>query len=166
MRPEEERDQAAVRLLVEQAFDRSNEAELVDLLRPLKGVWSFVAEEHGVVVGHIMFSPVSVTAATGTWQGVGLAPLSVLPRAQNRGIGRALATFGLEEMKSAGRPYVVVLGEPDYYMPLGFETARTRGVFPTWPGIDDKYVMIQILDAKATQGINGTLRYHSLFDSV
>lgn len=159
-------DIATVRRVVELAFDRPNEAELVDRLRELKGVFSYVAELENEVVGHIMFSPVCVNGVGGDWHGIGLAPLSVHPDVQGRGIGKALARYGLEQMEAENRAFVAVLGEPAYYQQFGFVTSREKGVWSSWTGIDAKYLMIKILDSDKTKGMGGRLLYHSYFEEV
>jgi hypothetical protein len=62
------------------AFGRSNEADLVDALRRHNALTiSLVAVKDGRLVGHIAFSPVTITSSTGTIEALGLAPMAVLP---------------------------------------------------------------------------------------
>jgi predicted N-acetyltransferase YhbS len=62
VRDEDERDRRAVRTLNVSAFEASAEADLVDALREqARPVVSLVAEDTDRVVGHIMFSPVSLS---------------------------------------------------------------------------------------------------------
>ena len=63
IRPEEQEDFAAVCRVHEAAFPSDAEARLVDLLRARgKAVVSLVAVWDGFIVGHILFSPVSIEA--------------------------------------------------------------------------------------------------------
>jgi putative acetyltransferase len=71
-----------------------------------------VAEERREVVGHIAFSPVIVLGAT---DGVGLAPVAVLPAFRRRGIAHQLIERGLVVCGQLGKGFVVVLGDPSYY---------------------------------------------------
>jgi len=59
---------------------------------------SLVAEVDGRVVGHIAFSPVTISDGTRNWYGLG--PVSVLPEYQRQGIGKALIQEGLARLKS------------------------------------------------------------------
>jgi putative acetyltransferase len=73
------------------------------------------------VVGHIAFSPVSISDGTDNWYGVG--PLSVLPELQRQGIGKALMRAGLSRMKALGARGCCLVGHPQYYRRFGFENA-------------------------------------------
>jgi putative acetyltransferase len=79
---------------------------------------SLVAVEGGRVVGHIAFSPVSVSDGAQGWYGAG--PLSVAPGRQRRGIGGALVREGLERLRALGAQGCVLVGEPAYYGRFGF----------------------------------------------
>jgi len=80
---------------------------------------SLVAEVDGRVVGHIAFSPVTISDGTGNWFGLG--PLSVLPAYQRRGIGKALIEEGLSRLKGLNAQGCCLVGHPDYYRKFGFE---------------------------------------------
>ena len=116
VRRERPEDVEAVRRVNERAFGRPDEARLVDSLRSAgKVVLSLVAVEDGQVVGHILFSPVTIESEGHTLPGVGLAPMSVLPEVQRHGIGSLLVKAGLSQCQNEGHAYVVVLGHPEYY---------------------------------------------------
>ena len=96
-------DYSAIRDVNKIAFGGTAEAQLIDLLRAAnKAVVSLVALNQGSVVGHILFSPVTVEQSTGNFRGVGLAPMTVLPKFQNQGIGSRLVRDGLEACNDAG----------------------------------------------------------------
>jgi putative acetyltransferase len=90
IRDEQPGDVVAVRQVNRQAFARDLEARIVDTLRDNSAAaLSLVAIDGGTVVGHIMFSPLSV----GSVAGVGLGPMAVAPRHQRRGVGAALSAW-------------------------------------------------------------------------
>ena len=90
IRDEEQKDRAAVHAVNVSAFEASAEADLVDVLREqAHPVVSLVAMEGGRIVGHIMFSPVSLSGHPGL-KIMGLAPMAVAPEYQRKGIGSAL----------------------------------------------------------------------------
>lgn len=132
IREEVPRDVGAVRELLQAAFPTPDEATLVDALR-LSGrlTVSLVAVEGDEVVGHIAFSPVTVASSSG---GLGLAPLAVLPDRQRRGIGSRLVEDGLAACRSLGVPFVVVLGDPNYYARFGFTPALRFGLGDEYGG--------------------------------
>ena len=90
IRNEEEKDYPAVRALNVSAFESPAEANLVDALRrQVRPVISLVAEDNKKIVGHIMFSPVSLSAHP-SLKIMGLAPMAVAPAHRNKGIGSSL----------------------------------------------------------------------------
>jgi len=82
-------------------------------------VVSLVAELDGCVIGHVAFSPVTVSGGTPNWYGLG--PVSVLPSYQRQGIGTALIREGLSRLKTLDAAGCCVVGHPDYYRKFGFE---------------------------------------------
>jgi putative acetyltransferase len=78
IRPETHADRPAVHGLNSAAVGRPDEARLVDALRErAKPLVSLVAEEDGAVVGHILFSPVTLEGCAELM--MGLAPMAVAP---------------------------------------------------------------------------------------
>lgn len=88
---------------------------------------SLVAVDDGVIVGHILYTKVTISGATAGLSAQILAPLAVLPEAQGQGIGCKLIHAGLNELKKSGVKLVFVLGHPDYYPRCGFTPAGILG---------------------------------------
>jgi putative acetyltransferase len=167
IRREELEDSPAIRAVNERAFGQPEEARIVDKLREsCDDMLSLVATRHGVVVGHILFSPVTVERDSGVVRGMGLAPMAVVPEHQREGIGSELVEAGLAMLRERGSPFVIVLGHPEYYPRFGFEPARLRGVRCQWHGIPDEAFMILILDESAMAGVSGVARYRDEFDEA
>ena len=99
----------------------SNHTEqfIIAALRAAKALTlSLVAEVDGRVIGHIAFSPVTISDGTRNWYGLG--PVSVLPAYQWRGIGKALIREGLLRLKDLNAKGCCLVGHPDYYRKFGF----------------------------------------------
>jgi len=79
---------------------------------------SLVAEIDGRVVGHIAFSPVTISDGSTGWHGLG--PVSVLPEYQKQGIGKSLIKKGLSMLKELGGQGCALVGDPNYYERFGF----------------------------------------------
>ncbi len=124
IRLERPTDAAAIHNLTEIAFKSAphasgTEARIVDALRANDALTlSLVAVANGEILGHVAFSPVTITGAASQWQGLG--PVSVAPERQGEGIGQALIREGLSRLRAAGCPGCVVLGDPGYYGRFGF----------------------------------------------
>jgi len=161
VRPERPEDRAAIRLVNKQAFNRSDEADLVDRLRE-EGVVlaSFVAEIENQIVGHILFTRMSVETADRSVAAVALAPLAVLPRLQSQGIGSELIRHGLDWLRAQGEQIVLVLGHPDYYPRFGFSTAKASLIES--PFNPSSFMALE-LKPNALEGIRGKVRYPDAF---
>lgn len=90
-------------------------------------VLSLVATENDAIIGHILFTKVSITGASENLQAQILAPLAILPEAQKKGVGVQLINEGLKELKKSGVKLVFVLGHPEYYPRCGFNPAGIHG---------------------------------------
>lgn len=101
------------------AVSNQTEHYIVEALRAAEALTiSLVAEVEGRVVGHIAFSPVTMSDGSPGWYGLG--PVSVLPKYQRQGIGSALIQAGLSRLKALGASGCCLVGHPGYYPRFGF----------------------------------------------
>ena len=127
IRPETAADADAIREVTVEAFktleiSEHTEQFVIQALRAAGALsLSLVAEVDGRVVGHIAFSPLTISDGTADWYGLG--PVSVLPDHQRQGIGKALMEQGLSQLKSMGAGGCCLVGHPDYYRKFGFSNA-------------------------------------------
>ena len=162
-RPE---DANAIRFVLEEAFGQSNEADLVDALRRRATLTlSLVALRENEVVGHILFSSVTIESAGSSFNAIGLGPMAVLPPYQRKGIGSQLVRMGLEQCRQAGHEIVVVLGHPDFYARFGFVPTRHRGIHCEFD-VPDGVFMVMELCQGALAGRGGLVKYQPEFKSV
>lgn len=163
-RKEQPGDDVAIRDLTTAAFGRDVEAGIVDHLREgCPDLVSFVAVDGERVVGHILFSPVTVDAGP---VGMGLAPLAVLPDYQRRGIGSALVEHGLAALRGRGCPFILLYGHPGYYPRFGFERASAHGLASHLGEVPDDAFMVLVLDPGAMKGVAGVTRLRAEFDAA
>ncbi len=170
VRPETAADHEAVAAVVTAAFGQPAEARLVELIRASEDhlpELSLVAEVDGEVVGHILFSPVSVEdrSSGSSTAALALAPMAVAPEHQGRGVGSALVAAGLERAATRPEAAVIVLGHPGYYPRFGFERARAYGIEPPWPDVPDDAFLVLPLPAY-TERCRGVVVYPPPFDAV
>ena len=104
-------------------YSSQTEHLIVEALRTADALSvSLVAEVDGRVVGHIAFSPVTVTDGSKGWYGLG--PVSVHPDLQRRGIGKALIQEGISRLKDLGARGCCLVGHPAYYRQFGFDNVE------------------------------------------
>lgn len=167
IRAEKENDQDAVYTVNVSAFETPSEANLVDALREqAQSVVSLVAEDDGELVGHIMFSPVSLSGCP-KLKVMGLAPMAVAPEQQRKrkGIGSALVRAGLEQCRNLGFAAVVVLGHPKYYPRFGFSPSSQFGIDSEYD-VPEEVFMAMELQPGVLSGKTGTVRYHAAFRNL
>ncbi len=98
IRDERAADAEAVRDVVACAFGRPDEARLVEQLRrDGDAVISLVATSGAAVIGHLLLSPMAAP-----FRALGLAPLSVAPEHQGRGVGATLIDNAIERGEGRG----------------------------------------------------------------
>jgi putative acetyltransferase len=116
---------------------------------------SLVAEVEGEVVGHIAFSPVTISDGTPDWYGLG--PVSVAPEYQRMGVGTALIWEGLIQLKELGAHGCCLVGHPEYYPKFGFNNIEGLAV----EGVPPEVFFALTFDGKIPQG---TVSFHKAFE--
>jgi len=115
---------------------------------------SLIAELDGHVVGHVAFSPVTISDGTQNWYGLG--PVSVLPEHQRKGIGKSLILEGISRLKGLNAKGCCLVGHPDYYRKLGFK--NLSGL--VHEGVPQEVFLAVSFDGKIPQG---TVNFHDGF---
>lgn len=156
-------DHEAIDTVLRASFPTPAEAELVVALRAAGDApVEIVAQVDGTVVGMALLSPVTVDGGDGRFRGLGLAPVAVLPEYQGRGIGKALTRFALRQAQEAAVTGVVVLGEPGFYGPLGFEAASKSGLDNTF-GVDAAFQLARLKPMPIAPGV---VRFAPAFEAL
>jgi putative acetyltransferase len=163
IRSETDADVSAIADVTSEAFSTlpiSNHTEqfIIAELRAAKALTvSLVAELDGRVVGHIAFSPVTMSDGSPGWYGLG--PLSVLPAYQRQGIGGALIQEGLSRLKGLGARGCCLVGHPDYYGRFGFRNPQGLG----HEGVPEDVFFALSFDGHLPQG---TVEFHEGFKAT
>ena len=165
VRREMPEDYAAVYRVNTLAFERENEAVLVERLRAVRPHLSLVAINDEQIIGHIFFSPVSVESVEVKIMALGLAPMAVLPEYQNQGVGSQLVKQGLQACRDEGHKVVFVLGHPRYYPRFGFSTAQSKGITCEYKVPDEAFMVVE-LEPEALKGYTGVVKYGPEFSDV
>jgi putative acetyltransferase len=165
IRPETEADKAAVFEVNKSAFPTEDEAKLVDALRTsVDPCVSLVAVDNHNVVGHIMFTPVTLDSVDNL-QLMALAPMAVSPSLQRGGIGTKLVNAGLQRCRELGVGAVAVLGHPEYYPRFGFRPSSQWGIKSEYDVPEDVFMLLE-LSADYLQPYDGIIRYSAVFADI
>ena len=166
IRKETPEDAMAIRYVNEQAFGNACEADLIEKLRLRRGfILSLVAIQEEQVVGHILFSPVTIESESSVITAAGLGPMAVLPEYQRQEIGSQLVRAGLEELRHTNYEIVVVLGHPDYYPRFGFSPASKYGINCEYDVPEEVFMILELREG-ALAGRSGTVKYQPEFSEA
>lgn len=165
IRQETEADYPSVYQVVKTAFageeqSDGNEQDLVSALRKSRSFiprLSLVAEVGGKIIGHILFTEVTIGGRTE----LALAPLSVLPEYQKRGVGMALMAQGHRIAGELGYDYAVVLGHARYYPRAGYRPASLYGIHGPFEAPDENFMAIKLNPSAGR--LDGTVVYDDAF---
>jgi len=162
IREERQGDAEGVRGVNLAAFETTTEADLVDALRRQAApLVSLVAEDDANLIGHILFSPVTLASDPGLIL-MGLAPMAVVPSRQRQGVGSTLVREGLQRCRQLNVAAVVVLGHPEYYPRFGFVPAVRLSLRSEYD-VPEEVFMVRELRDGVFRGLSGTIRYHPVF---
>ncbi len=136
IRKENPEDYIAVFDLIKKAFELERISDhkehlLVERLRNSKAFipeLSIVAETKGKIVGHILLTKLKIKNDQSEFDSLALAPVSVLPEYQNKGIGGRLITKAHNKAKALGYKSIVLLGHENYYPRFGYKRADNYGI--------------------------------------
>ncbi|MFA5260987.1 MAG: N-acetyltransferase [Candidatus Omnitrophota bacterium] len=163
VRGEQVQDISGIREVNQLAFGQEQEGRIVDVLRDsCRDILSLVAVYRDRIVGHVFFSPASISTKERMITGMGLAPMAVLPEFQRKGVGTTLVRTGIFSLRARTCPFIIVLGHPQYYPRFGFKKASIYHIQSEWD-VPDEAFMIMILDDIAMKGVQGTVRYRPEF---
>ena len=168
IRKETPNDHEQVRKILALAFGRENEGRLVERLRKSPRFvpeLSLVAEIGDEIIGHILFFPIAVKSDGPQHSSLALAPVSVVPEYQGKGIGSQLITEGLKRAKELGYQSVIVPGHPEYYPKFGFKPASEWNIRAPFEVPDEAFLAIE-LEEDGLRGVSGTVEYPDEFNDV
>lgn len=170
IRQERPEDYKIVFDLVEAAFagqkySDGSEHFLVERLRQSDAFipeLSLVAVTDEVVVGHILISKVNIVNGSESYDSLSLAPVSVLPSYQRKGIGGQLINAAHTVAKDLGHTSVVLLGHADYYPRFGYRKCSDFNISLPFDSADENCLIVEFVP-NALQGVSGEVVYPPAF---
>ncbi|MBE5106200.1 N-acetyltransferase [Bacillus thuringiensis] len=168
IRQEQKNDYRRTEEVVKEAFlnEECSDKKEHELVKCIRKCDAFVPELAIVavdeeIVGHIILSKITIEGKTSV-ASLALAPVSVAPSHQKKGIGGKLIVAALEKARELGYGSVVVLGHPEYYPKFGFKKASEWNIKAPFE-VPDEVFMVMELRENALQGVEGIVQYSSAF---
>ena len=170
LRQEIPQDREEVNELIRQAFTKSDlgydgEAELVDRLRSSEEFipeLSLIAKNNEKILGYILLTKIHIKSKHHTEASLALAPVCVLPSAQNKGIGAALIQKAHEIAQEMAYKSVILIGHANYYPRFGYKPLSTFNITLPFEVPHENCMAIE-LQKNGLQGIHGRVEYASAF---
>jgi len=166
IRKETEKDYEMSEFVIDEAFkneihSQHNEKYVAAKLRKSDKFvpeLSLVAELDGKIVGHIMFTKLLIINDEIEYVSLALAPVSVLPKYQNNGIGSKLILESFKIAKQIGFKSVIILGHENFYPRFGFKPASMWKIIAPFDVPDESFMALELED-KSLDNISGTVVY-------
>jgi predicted N-acetyltransferase YhbS len=119
---------------------------------------SLLAEIDGEAIGHILLTKAYILCPNRSVATLALAPLSVVPEHQSRGIGKRLVKAAEQRAADLGFGSILLVGIPAYYPQFGFEPLSRYPITLPFEAPDNN-CMIMPLAPRALEGVSGTVQY-------
>ena len=161
LRPEEPSDQPEIFEVVERAFGKRTEAELVDLIRERgNSRIALVAQDEGSIVGYVLASPISFEPQN-QLNCIAIGPVAVMPERQGEAIGSKLMHQAIQTASEQSVDAIFLLGHPSYYARFGFAPTHIENQY----GATDAFLALE-LSSGCLDGLNALATYVSEFSEV
>jgi predicted N-acetyltransferase YhbS len=118
--------------------------------------------QHKVVIGHILLSKIKIVDGDNTVDSLALAPVSVIPEYQKKGIGSQLIHTALKNAKNLGYHSVIVLGHKSYYPKFGFKPASLWNIQSPFEVPDEVFMALE-LTHHSLEKVQGVVHYSKAF---
>ncbi|MBA6157378.1 N-acetyltransferase [Tenacibaculum sp. S7007] len=171
IRKENPEDFKTVFNLIEKAFENEQMSDhkeqfLVERLRKSNAFvpeLSIVAETENKIVGHILLTKLKIKNESNEFDSLALAPVSVLPEFQGKGIGGKLIVEAHKKAKELGHKSIILLGHENYYPRFGYEQADRYGIELPFEVPKENCMVIELIE-NGLKGVNGMVEYPKEFN--
>ena len=168
IRNEKPGDYPGIKKVNDLAFGQPNEGVLIEKLRENSAFikeLSLIAELDGKIIGHILFFPIWIRKDQNKYRSLALAPMSVMPEYQKKGIGSQLIIKGIETTRDQGFKSIIVLGHEFYYPKFGFAPASQWNIKAPFDVPDEVFMALELIPGRL-EGVSGIVEYPKEFEEV
>ena len=133
----EKNEKELINKIIVSAFSTKEGKKLVHLIddfiqeKNKNEIISLTAVINNEIVGFVSFSPIFFNENINI-SGYILAPVAVLPRFQNQGVGTELINTGMKLLKKDNLDFLFVYGHPKYYSKFGFNKKDSKLFIPPY----------------------------------
>jgi predicted N-acetyltransferase YhbS len=120
-------------------------------------------DEHGTIAGHVLLTKIEIANKGIIYKALALAPLSIRPSYQNKGVGKLLVLESHRVAKSMGYNFIVILGIPNYYPKFGYQLASKYDIKFPIKIADTNALIIALNGADYSTITGGTVIYSKEF---
>lgn len=124
---------------------------------------SIVAEKAGEIIGHILLTKIKIKNGLHTFNSLALAPVSVMPKYQNKGIGGQLILEAHTKAIELGYKSIILLGHEDYYPRFGYKSASKFDIKLPYDVPDENCMAIELVE-NGLKGVSGLVEYPKEFE--
>lgn len=170
IRQETEADYKLVEAVIEAAFKEVSMSDhtehlLVHRLRSSHAfipALSLVALFEEEVVGHIILTKIKIKQVAQSFDALALAPVSVHPNFQKKGIGASLIQAAHKKAAALGHGAVILLGHADYYPRFGYKKASLYQIKLPFEAPDENCMALELRPG-ALEQVAGIVEYDPAF---
>lgn len=170
LRQENEKDHKSVFQVIEKAFEKEEYSDhkeqfLVERLRKSDAFipeLSIVGELENKIVGHILLTKLEIKNDSESFESLVLAPVSVLPQFQGKGIGSKLIMHSHKVAKDLGYKSIILLGHQDYYPRFGYELCKKYNIEMPFDVPAENCMVIALVE-NGLAGVSGKVVYPPAF---
>lgn len=170
IRQENSKDYEQIFELIKNAFENEIQSDhqeqfLVERLRKSENFipeLSIVAEIDQRIVGYILLTKLKIKNSENEFESLALAPVAVLQKHQNTGIGASLISYAHDKAKALNFKSIILLGHENYYPRFGYKLAKSFNIKLPFDVPDENCMAIE-LEENALKNITGMVEYPKEF---
>ena len=127
---------------------------------------AYVIEDGGKIVGQINYSIGKIKYENEIVPAAILGPVAVDKKYQNQGFGSKLITYTLSIAQKDSIPFVLVVGDENYYSRFGFESASKYNLYLDGTDLNEEnsFFMIRVFDESELKDELGIFLIPDVFD--